>query len=213
MVFFSLWPAGRFSSYQDGFDVLAPHPAVLTELRSVVQLGLAGAEHLALPLEAGMQQVTMRTHARYSREEVLAALDWASLSRRPSSFMAGVVWSEAVQTDAFLMTLRKTERGFSPTTMYRDYALSPDLFHWESQNATSVRSPVGRRYLEHRQRGSHVLLLSRATRSNEWGGPLAHTCLGPADYVSHEGDRPIAVTWRLRHRLPMALYRTASVTA
>ena len=160
-----------------------------------------------------MQQVTLQTHARYSREEVLAALDWASLTRKPSSFVAGVVWSEAVRTDAFFVTLKKTERGFSPTTMYRDYALSQDLFHWESQNATSVSSPVGQRYLDHRRYGTHVVLLSRVTKVNEWGGPQAFTCLGPADHVSHTGDRPIAITWRLRHRLTADLFRTASLTA
>ena len=50
-------------------------------------------------------------------------------------------------------------------------------------------------------------------RSNEWGGPQAFTCLGPAEYVSHEGDRPIAITWKLRHRLSADLFRAASLTA
>jgi superfamily II DNA or RNA helicase/HKD family nuclease len=214
MLFFSLWPnGGGFSSYQEGFDALWMHPAVRAELREVIALGLASAEHVALPLEAGMQQVTLRTHARYSREEVLAALDYASLSRRPNSFMSGVVWSEPAATDAFFVTLRKTEQHFSPTTMYRDFALSEELFHWESQNATSVESPVGRRYLNHRAMGTHVLLLTRPTRANDWGGTAPFTCLGPATYVSHQGDRPIAITWRLRHRLPPALHAVAAVTA
>jgi len=155
----------------------------------------------------------MRTHASYSREEVLAALDWASLTRTPSSFVAGVVWSDAVQTDAFFVTLRKTEREYSPTTMYRDHALSHDLFHWESQNATSVESTVGQRYLSHRERGSHAVLFARQSKRNDWGGPLPFTCLEPADYVSHVGDRPIAITWRLRHPLTSDLYLQASLTA
>ncbi len=97
--------------------------------------------------------------------------------------------------------------------MYRDYALSPDLFHWESQNATSSESDVGQRYVHHRERSSHVVLLARSTKGNEWGGLEAFTCLGPASYVSHEGERPMAVTWRLRHRLPADLHRRASLTA
>ena len=35
--------------------------------------------------------------------------------------------------DVFLITLTKTEKRFSPTTRYRDYAISRNLFHWESQ--------------------------------------------------------------------------------
>ena len=30
--------------------------------------------------------------------------------------------------------------------------------------------------------------------------------LGPARYVSHEGERPMAITWRLDHALPGDLY-------
>jgi hypothetical protein len=40
--------------------------------------------------------------------------------------------------------------------MYRDFALSPTLFHWESQSTTSSTSPTGQRYIHHRQRGSHM---------------------------------------------------------
>jgi hypothetical protein len=213
MLFFSLWPnAGGFSTYQAGFDALALHPAVREELRDIVAYGLSRAEHVPAPLEAGMQQITMQTNAHYSREEALAALDWASLSRKPSSFVAGVAWCEAVRTDAFFVTLRKNESEYSPTTMYRDYALSPDLFHWESQNGTAVASPTGQRYLNHVRHGSHVLLLARETRATEWGGPRPFRCFGPVEYVSHEGERPIAITWRMRHPMSVDALRAASLT-
>lgn len=78
--------------------------------------------------------------------------------------------------------------------MYRDYATSPELFHWESQNATAIASPIGQRYLHHRERGSHVLILARETKTSEWNDPRPFLCLGPAAYVSHEGERPIAIT-------------------
>ena len=31
--------------------------------------------------------------------------------------------------------------------------------------------------------------------------------LGPATYVRHEGERPMAITWKLRHQLPGDLYQ------
>jgi hypothetical protein len=34
----------------------------------------------------------------------------------------------------------------------------------------------------------------------------ARWCLGPATYVSHQGERPIAFMWRLHHRLSGDLY-------
>lgn len=214
MLFFSFWRnGGGFDNYGDGLRHLRRHPAVCDEIRQILALGLATAQHVTRPLEPGLQQVTLRTDAQYSLEEVLAGLDYCSLERLPSSFREGVLWAEQIQTDAFFITLRKSERDYSPTTMYRDYALSPDLFHWESQNRTSDESPVGRRYLSQRKDGTHVLLFVRESRTNEWRGTQAYTCLGPAMYESHEGSKPIAITYRLRHPMPVDVFRAASISA
>ncbi|WP_442893212.1 DUF3427 domain-containing protein [Aquipuribacter sp. SD81] len=218
MLFFAVWPdGGGHDTYQDGLDELLAHPAVCDEMRQLIALGLARAEHVPLPLEAGLQQVTLQTHARYSRDEVLAALDWADIEtatpRRTQGHAAGVVWAGAARADAFFVTLVKDEKHHSPDTMYRDYAISPDLFHWESQNRTSVDSEVGQRYLRHRERGTHVLLLTRQTRTNAWGGAGPYSLLGPLTYQHHDGDRPIAITWKLRRPMPVEIYRASSVVA
>ncbi|WP_240720351.1 DUF3427 domain-containing protein [Pseudarthrobacter sp. NamB4] len=52
-------------------------------------------------------------------------------------------------TDAFFVTLNKDDKKHSATTMHKGYAISPELFQWDSQNATSPTSPTGRRYLDH----------------------------------------------------------------
>jgi hypothetical protein len=44
-----------------------------------------------------------------------------------------VLWHEPSQTDLLFVTLNKSEALFSPSTRYRDLALGPSLFHWESQ--------------------------------------------------------------------------------
>ena len=110
------------------------------------------------------------------------------------------------------MTLEKAEDHYSPSTMYRDYAISPELFHWESQSTTSVQSPTGQRYLNHQARGTHVLLFVRH-RKHESGRTAPYTCLGAADYVSHERSRPIAITWRLHKAMPDDFFREAKVAA
>ncbi|MGF1652355.1 MAG: DUF3427 domain-containing protein [Actinomycetales bacterium] len=53
---------------------------------------------------------------------------------------------------------------------YRDYAISPELFHWETQSTTSEDSPTGRRYQRHRQEGSSVMLFV-GVRDTEVRGP------------------------------------------
>ncbi|CAN5363455.1 hypothetical protein BH23ACT7_BH23ACT7_10960 [soil metagenome] len=94
--------------------------------------------------------------------------------------------------------------------MYRDYAISPGLFHWESQSTTSVDSPTGRRYL---QGASTVLLFAREAKAGALGGTAPYLFLGPATYVEHSGDGPIAITWRLRHPLPPDFFAAAKVAA
>jgi hypothetical protein len=96
--------------------------------------------------------------------------------------------------------------------MYKDYAISPELFHWESQNATSTRSPAGDRYLNHERRGSRVVLFLRDTPENEIGA-APFLCAGQASYLEHRGEKPIAITWRLHRPLPGDTFRQASVVA
>src|SRR5439155_13877603 len=100
---------------------------------------------------------------------------------------SGVKWLPNEKTDVFAFTLDKTSGEFSPTTRYRDYAINPDLIHWESQSRRTVTSETGQHYLGHVEQGATVVLFARR-RADE----RAFWCLGPATYVRHEGDRPIA---------------------
>lgn len=58
-----------------------------------------------------------------------------------------------------------------------------------------------------------MLILTRETRANDWNGPRPFLCLSPASYVEHEGERPIAITWRVRHPLSADVFRRASLIA
>lgn len=208
MLFFSLFPdGGGFNSTVAGLAALKGEP-VVNEVRQVVDIAFDAARrstYLLDELIPELADVPLAVHASYSREEILAALAFASLRRTPSTMREGVAWCESANADAFLITLKKTETDYSPTTMYRDFALSPELFHWESQSTTSSVSPTGQRYIHHRQRGSHILLFVRETKTNALGAS-PYVFLGPADYVSHEGNRPMAITWRLRQSMPTEVF-------
>ena len=114
---------------------------------------------------------------------------------------AGVRWDEDTQTDLFFVTLEKSERDFSPTTRYRDYAISQHLIHWESQSVTRADSETGLRYRNHVQQGSSVMFFARLRQDDR-----AFWFLGPGTYVRHEGEQPMAVTWRLEYPLPGDLF-------
>jgi superfamily II DNA or RNA helicase/HKD family nuclease len=210
MLFFSLWPdGGGFETYAEGLASLKPEAATREETSAIVDLAFDRARHVARDLTGELAEVPLKVHARYQREEVLAALDYASLKRRPTSFMQGVLHVPELNVDAFFVTLKKSEADYSPTTMYRDYPISPTLFHWESQSTTTVASPTGQRYVNGT---SQVLLFVREQHQDEFG-TAPYLFLGPATYVSHAGEKPIAITWRLTYPMPADFFTSASVAA
>lgn len=204
MLFFNLWDkAGDYATYQDGLASLRKHRAVCDELRQVLDHCLATADHFPLPLEGPHSGLPLKMHSSYNRSEILAALGVARLGgQMPGSFAQGVVDAKEINSDALLITLEKDEKDFSPTVRYKDYAMSPTRFHWESQSTTDEESTTGRRYREHAQRGSHVLLFVRRYKNTDIGGPAPWMLLGPARYVSHEGSKPMAITWELEQEMP-----------
>ncbi|MDQ3306994.1 MAG: DUF3427 domain-containing protein [Actinomycetota bacterium] len=178
---------------------LRAHPQVCAEVAELLDELDAQVDHVQ-PVLSTSPQAPLHLHARYTRIEMQAAFDDGA-AIRPPRWDSGVKWLPHEQTDMFAFTLDKTSGEFSPTTRYQDYAISPDLIHWESQSTTSIASPTGQRYLRHVEQGSSVVLFARL-RADE----RAFWCLGPATYVGHERERPIAITWRLHHRLPADLY-------
>ena len=89
--------------------------------------------------------VPLAVRARYSRLEILAAFGIGDRAK-VAPWQTGVYWAREVKADLFAFTLDKTSGQFSPTTRYRDYAISRELIHWESQSATRTDSETGRRY-------------------------------------------------------------------
>ena len=207
MLYHSFWyDGGGFDSIEEGFDAMRHEAAARSEVATVVDLSFEAARHVPVPLDGTLADVPLQVHARYQREEILSALDFPRL---PNSFREGVFYFAERNVDAFFITLKKSEADYSPTTMYADYPISRDLFHWESQSTTSVNSPTGRRYLD----GTSTVLLFVRQEPKDDFGTSPYLFLGPASYVSHTGDRPIAITWRLQTPMPTDFFNHASAVA
>lgn len=155
--------------------------------------------------------VPLALHARYTRSDVLAALAIGEGIKAPPS-REGLTSTSDGRYDAFFVDLQKAERDYSPTTMYRDYAINRELFHWESQSTQTPEQPRVRRWIEHEQRGGTILLFVRERRRAELG-TQPFTFLGPVTYVEHRGERPVAFTWRLLEPMPEELFEVARSVA
>jgi hypothetical protein len=189
------------TSLTDGLALLQAHGNVRNELLAILDVLESRITHTTQRL-ASHSDVPLEIHARYSRIEVLAAFGLRDGAKMPP-WQTGVYWAKPAEADLLAFTLDKTSGGFSPTTRYRDYAVSRDLIHWESQSATRADSSTGQRYQHHVNQGSSIMLFARLNTDDR-----AFWFLGPATYVKHEGEQPMAITWQLTHPLPADLYTT-----
>lgn len=211
MLHFGLWGVSKpTESMEWAFRQLWDRPVIRDELSEVIDILRTRAvltEPLGVP-----GPIPVALHGRYSRDEILGAFGLGTVENPPTS-REGVKWDEDSACDLFFVTLNKSEQDYSPTTLYRDYAISPELFHWESQSTTSEASPTGQRYINHQERGSHVLLFAREDKRTVAGRTVPYLALGPCSYMSHTGERPMAMTWRLRNRIPAEFFEEARVAA
>lgn len=175
------------------------HPQVLQEVRELLDVLQHGVSHVQQAVESH-PDVPLLVHARYTRDEILSGFD-VGAHARVSPWQSGAYWARDARADLFAFTLDKTSGQFSSTTRYRDYAISRELVHWETQNTTTAASQVGQRYQDHERMGTSIMLFARLRADDR-----ALWFLGPATYVKHEQEAPMAITWRLKYPLPGDLF-------
>ena len=144
-------------------------------------------------------------HCTYTRDQILVAMDFM----KPNTVREGTKWLEDKKVDVFFITLNKSDKDYSPTTMYEDYSINEEFFHWQSQSTTSDTSPTGQRYINHVREGNKVLLFVREFKK-DMAGAAPYTYLGTAKYVSHYGNRPMSITWRLDNPIPAKYIKKTS---
>lgn len=195
-----LWGVKQSMSLQEGWRRLWQCEPLLDELRQALGLLRTYARTPANTAAFGTD-VPLTLHASYSRDEILAAFD-VGAPEKPPQLREGVKWVEEQQIDLFFITLNKSEKDFSPSTMYHDYAITRQLFHWETQSQTSEASRTGQRYINHQTSGCRVALFIRHAKNDSFNRTAPYLCAGLATYQSHTGERPMAITWHLHQPLP-----------
>lgn len=202
----------KFDSLDEAFRWVRTQTAFVNEVEEVFEHTLSTTR--TNPSETALGSATpLLAHAHYRREEILPALGIRTFDASPDTVhVSGVAWSEKFATDALLINLRKSERDFSPTTMYRDYAISPSQFHWESQNNTGASSVTGRRYVTKRTNGTNTMLFIRESPENEIG-VAPFTCLGTADFCTWQGGRPMQIIWNMHRQISVDAFRLARASS
>lgn len=214
MFHYGLWQkpvaALGFISLREGLQRLDSNRYMAKEIKDVLDYNYRQIQFVDKHIPLGYP-CPLDLHSRYLRDEILAAFG-LSTSTRKAELREGCKYIEQYKTDIFFVTLNKSEKDYSESTMYDDYAISEDLFHWQSQSTTSDTSPTGRRYISHKSTENKILLFVREYNQDK-GFTSPYYFLGPMQYVSHKGSRPISITWRLEHPMPAHLWKETGTLA
>ncbi|MGB2113416.1 MAG: DUF3427 domain-containing protein [Marinobacter adhaerens] len=112
----------------------------------------------------------------------------------PGNWQSGHVFLKDANAHVLLVTLNKQGKGVQHR--YVDHWIDEHTFHWQSQNSATPESKRGRELINHKKLGLSVHLFVRENKLRN-GKAAPFTYFGPVEYQSHEGSRPMSVTFRL----------------
>ncbi|WP_125722068.1 DUF3427 domain-containing protein [Pseudoalteromonas rubra] len=214
MAFYNFWETPKnqanSKSVAESLKALA-HPVLTAELRDVLSILLNRVEHIEQPL-ASLPNKALQLHSRYTREQIFAALGEHTFEKR-SSAREGVKEFKSLNIEILFVTLNKCEKVYSPTTLYNDYAISPTLFHWQSQNSARPQRGKGLSYIQHKDTGKRILLFVREQNTDENDRTMGFVNFGEVSYVQHQGSQPMDITWKLHHPMPNDIWHEAGKLA
>jgi superfamily II DNA or RNA helicase/HKD family nuclease len=195
-------------SMDDVWRLLREHQTLREECSSIFNAirelptspASAEADSMARP-------TSLRLHARYVRGQVLAGCGWPHAWT--AAHQSGVLWLEPIRTYLMFVTLDKSRDGFTERTRYRDYAVSPTEFHWESQATATPASADGQRILRASRGEASMWLFLRKARQDEYGAE-PFIFMGGFRPARIEGSQPMSVTGALDAPMPPEWFEIAS---
>ena len=207
MLHYDLWQEcgadSDFETLEQSLQAIGKHPILAQELAEVVNLLIERTNLLEKHVKLDIP-MPLCVHGRYTRDQILAAMQLHTWQKR-SSNREGVAENKELNVEALFVTLTKSEKDYSPSTMYEDYALNETLFHWQSQNDTFPQSKKGYSYIHHQKQGKTILLFVREKNEDEYGTTMGYVFLGEVLFKSYYGEKPMNIEWKLKEPIPSYL--------
>ena len=196
-----------FISIEEGIEKVIHCPEMKKEILDILEYNINRINFISEKNTFDFE-CPLEVHCNYSITQAFAALGYYNEIENPS-FREGVKYLEHKNLDIFFVTLNKSNKDFSPSTLYEDYAINSTLFHWQSQSRTSSESPTGLRYINHREKGNKIILFVREYLKED-GATSPFVFLGECEYQTHSGSSPINFVWKLKIEMPPKLLEKAN---
>lgn len=187
-------------------------PWLKEELLTLVGILRDRRRHLCKPLPAPLDDLPLRLHGTYSRDEVFTAFDERNKNNGVLRTQSGIHDVKSRHTELLFVELEKSEKHYSPSTLYNDFPITRTRFRWESQSAAHPGTPAGRRYLAATKGAQQkVLLFVRQRRTDSRGQTAPFLCLGSCTYERHSGAKPMRIDWDLDAEMPAWFFQATKV--
>ncbi len=212
MLHYDVWQkAGGFKSLEESIRELGKNKALKLEIIEVLEFLIDKIDFLESEIKLPYSQ-PLKLHSRYTREQILSAFGFHTFEKK-SEIREGVAFSKEKNTELLFITLNKSEKDFSPTTLYEDFAISEKLFHWQTQNSVSPEKGKGLTYINHIQEKKRILLFVREKNEDEYGNAMASVFLGEGKLIEHYGSKPMSIKWELHEPMPPYLWKDSAKMA
>ena len=182
-------------SIEEAIGRLKKYSVFVEEINELVEYLMANIEIKTFAVGEGMP-LALEQYGNYTREEVFAIFGRQTADKKMQGSVAGVFNIEELNTELFFVTLNKSDKDFSASTMYDDYVVSESQFHWKSQN-TDTHQGKGKRFVEQEKNKKKFLLFVRENKHDGFGNTCPFYCFGLVDYISSRDDKPMSIDWHM----------------
>lgn len=195
----------------EGYNRLLDHPSICDELLSLTDILHQNITHLHSDYTVA-SDIPLELHASYSLDEISAAFNLTG-NGRVERIREGVRFDQQTRCNLLFVTIQKSKKYYSCSTLYQNYATGPRFFRWQSQNRTRSQSKRGQRHIDHKTLGVTPLLFVRSAKKTDFGLTMPYQFLGPVSYRSHEGEQPMSIIWQMMYPIPSDIVRSARIAA
>ncbi|GAX61993.1 type III restriction protein res subunit [Candidatus Scalindua japonica] len=212
MLHYDVWQAaGNFNSLEESIKTIGYNKILVEEIIDVLEILIDKIDFIERDIDLPFAQ-PLKIHSRYTRSQILAAFGFHTFTKE-SKKREGVAFNKDKNTELLFITLDKSEKDFSPTTLYNDFAISETLFHWQSQNESKPDSGKGLSYIQHKEKKMKILLFVREKSKDEFGNTMSFVFLGEGNIIDYYDSKPMNIKWKLNEPMPPYLWKDSAKMA
>lgn len=193
-----------FSSIEDAVSSLCMQTWIVEDLLTLINIRLSTLSKTTKWLSVA-ENAEIELYGCYSADEIHLMLE-----DKPGRWQVlGTQYNKEHKFAMVFVTLNKSDKEYSPSTLYEDYAISPSQFHWQSMNKTQKLSEEGQRIINQKQNGWKYILFVRDSKTDEFGNTNGYYCLGDMNFHSSHGECPMNVIWDMINPIPGFILESA----